>query len=70
MRPDATMPAIPSSPIVVVDHRLSRLCEARLLLTSQAAFFDHEGALRAALTNGAQPQNPFVYQEGMADWKS
>lgn len=64
------MPAIPSSPILVVDHRLSRLCQGSLLLTSQAAFFDHKGALRAALTNADQPPNPDSYQEGMADWRA
>jgi hypothetical protein len=64
------MPAIPSSPMVVVDHRLSRLCQDSLLLTSQTVLFDHKGALRAALTNGAQPRTPFSYQEGMAGWKA
>ena len=64
------MPAIPSCPMLVVERRLSRLSEGNLLLTSQAAFSDHKGALRAALTNSAQPQNLSSSQEGMAGWKA
>jgi hypothetical protein len=70
MNLEERMPAIPSGPILLVERRFSRLSESSLRLTSQDAFSDHKGALRAALTNGAQPQNPFFYQEGMADWKA
>jgi hypothetical protein len=62
------MIAIPCCPIVLVERRLSRLFYASLLLPSQAGISDQNGALRAALTNDAQPTATPFHEEGMAIW--